>query len=1462
MLTTLLPIVLLQALSASAAPLLSSRDASASLIDCLSTANLNPISASSSSYSQDISAYNQRIQPKPAAVVYPSTPSLVSASITCASSAGVSVSARSGGHSYASYGQGGTDGALVIDLGAFKHISVDQGTGVATIGGGVRLGDIALGLNELGRGLPHGTCPYVGVGGHASFGGFGLAGRRNGLLVDTVVALDVVLANGTIISKLTNEIDPDLFWALRGSAQSYGIITTFYFQSFEAPAKATNFAYSYYGMSAGDAAGLFSLWQKFGAESAPADLGTSFTIGTGGSIDISGVYYGTADEFHDVFDPFVDTIPTGYQQKVDELSWIDSLAALAGGQALNTSGAADSRDDFLAKSLMTPEASLITDEALESYFKYLFTTTTSTAWFVEVNLYGGKNSVINSHDLAFNSFGHRSSLLTFQMYASSPSYSPPYPDEGFSFLEGFERTKSRCATSGTRGVLSSSSTQRSSSPPTGFLRNWHILRGVRGARLTAKVHAFTARAQGERCAGRHLNSAPVRSPSSTFFPLCPFRLSSISISFPLSDSMSGHTSDSESSDSVYEPPASSLSRSTRVGDRTQLSPPPSHGFAPPPRFSAQCSGDEDDDYTPVQEEPLDSDSSSISRKADLRRKKDKPKLKVGHRSDSRQLARADSDSFFLFTDRGGASMRVANLAGDDDRSSNCSNCRLHHQRCFWHEAEPQAIAEEDELVAAREEIQRLRLLVQMLTKQSSEKSGDVAYPARSHSTTPLQDKPVSQPSFTISNTISSLVENSNTHQPPPTHSHPPQFFGQWYSPQPQPPPQPSATQHNAQMPAYGQAASWEQQQQQQFPQPHSGPYTKSVVAAMQLRIDTLEKELEAITSARSGAATGTHTPSGTHHSAPIPHNLHISREPSLLPKHTPLDAFQGGLALNAHGELRFYGPTSSYRSVLADESSGGSTPFSPANFDAIRAFSLTRAPVPYSMPAEPALPQRPPDLSPDFKARLLRMAFEYCFAHYNCVPEREFYADLQAHPDERSSWCSPFLLNVMLAVGCRYLDPAEDYPVEICGLQGDPDTRGDVFMTWARYLLDQEWYNPNLATIRGLNILGMYLAGRGFDGPCFMFTGLAMRLCEDFGLHLGIHRLSIGVGGISEELITSRRDAFFSTLSHDVYVTYLVLRTVDSNSERRPARIASMYIGRRVYLSPDEIDQIPPPVVPELDFDEPMYRSSSFHWSSKLILLGARIMTTVYALKPGVTLRARQSAVPELHLALESWYHDLPSHLRASMSDASKSPHPHIISLNLAYHCFHIQLHRPFFRRLAKDAATNVSTHKCLAAANHIVRLVKLHKHSHGLRLSAACFQHAAFCCGTILALSASEDGISETPSQDAARRALAKADLRLVIDALREAGRTWTTAITSADILEALLHQWEPAKFSSHPENTTSDLAPLGGNECVTASFPYMFPSFDLDPAGELDFMSLLMYPLPESIVNSPENEAGIVTM
>ena len=100
---------------------------------------------------------------------------------------------------------------MVIDLQTFQTITLDSNN-VAKVGGGVRLGNLAQGIyNQAQRALPHGTCPGVGVGGHATHGGYGYSSRAWGLTLDTIVALDVVLANGTSVHA-TSTAYPDIYY--------------------------------------------------------------------------------------------------------------------------------------------------------------------------------------------------------------------------------------------------------------------------------------------------------------------------------------------------------------------------------------------------------------------------------------------------------------------------------------------------------------------------------------------------------------------------------------------------------------------------------------------------------------------------------------------------------------------------------------------------------------------------------------------------------------------------------------------------------------------------------------------------------------------------------------------------------------------------------------------------------------------------------------------------------------------------------------------------------------------------------------------------------------------------------------------------------------------------------------------------------------------------------------------------
>jgi FAD/FMN-containing dehydrogenase len=74
---------------------------------------------------------------------------------------------------------GGEKETITIDLVNFNQVCVDKTNWQATIGAGLQVGEISKQLLHNGnRAVAHGTCPSVGIGGHATIGGLGPASVR------------------------------------------------------------------------------------------------------------------------------------------------------------------------------------------------------------------------------------------------------------------------------------------------------------------------------------------------------------------------------------------------------------------------------------------------------------------------------------------------------------------------------------------------------------------------------------------------------------------------------------------------------------------------------------------------------------------------------------------------------------------------------------------------------------------------------------------------------------------------------------------------------------------------------------------------------------------------------------------------------------------------------------------------------------------------------------------------------------------------------------------------------------------------------------------------------------------------------------------------------------------------------------------------------------------------------------
>lgn len=405
-----------------------------------------------SAYTSDAKPYNLRFDFKPAAITFPNTPADVSQIVQVAGKYAHKVAPRGGGHSYIANGVGGMDNSIIADMSHFKSIVVHTNNDTATIETGNRLGDIALALFQYGRGMPHGACPYVGIGGHANFGGFGFISRSWGLTLDVVEAIDLVLANGTITTVSATQ-NPDLYWAMRGSGSSFGITTAIHVRTFPAPASGIIALDTWY-LNLDQAVRALSSFQDFAHNTVtlPSYFGGEFVVNAGLSPGLLSItffsgFWGPPNQYNSTLAPWKNSMPfppntTSYSQG----NYIESLSARFGGAPLDTSLGPDNTDTFYVKSLIVPQVTIsdegaqvgISDKAWRALFQYLINEQPNLPvdWFIEVELWGGQNSAINAVPQASTAFAYRDLLWTLQMYSYTPNHQPPYPDAGFAFNDG------------------------------------------------------------------------------------------------------------------------------------------------------------------------------------------------------------------------------------------------------------------------------------------------------------------------------------------------------------------------------------------------------------------------------------------------------------------------------------------------------------------------------------------------------------------------------------------------------------------------------------------------------------------------------------------------------------------------------------------------------------------------------------------------------------------------------------------------------------------------------------------------------------------------------------------------------------------------------------------------------------------------------------------------------------------
>jgi FAD/FMN-containing dehydrogenase len=177
-------------------------------------------------YNSARKVWNGMIDKYPALIARCTSVSDVVTAVQFARSQQLVVAVRSGGHSYP--GHSTCDGGLVIDLAPMKAIQVDPGKRTARVQAGVTLAECIREMQQFGLAIPVGTASETGLAGLSLGGGLGWLMGKYGLTMDSLLAVEMVTADGSVLRASSDE-HPDLFWAVRGGGGNFGIVTTFEF---------------------------------------------------------------------------------------------------------------------------------------------------------------------------------------------------------------------------------------------------------------------------------------------------------------------------------------------------------------------------------------------------------------------------------------------------------------------------------------------------------------------------------------------------------------------------------------------------------------------------------------------------------------------------------------------------------------------------------------------------------------------------------------------------------------------------------------------------------------------------------------------------------------------------------------------------------------------------------------------------------------------------------------------------------------------------------------------------------------------------------------------------------------------------------------------------------------------------------------------------------------------------------
>jgi hypothetical protein len=178
-------------------------------------------------------AWNLAVDQRPALVARPGSADEVAAVIDFARESGLRVAVQAEGH-----GAGGLAGlgedTLLLRTGRMTGVEVDPENRRVRVSAAAKWRDVTALASPAGLAPLSGSSAEVGVVGYTLGGGHGWLARKHGLACNSVLAAELVTADGRLV-RADHDNEAELFWALRGGGGNFGVVTALEMELYPVP---------------------------------------------------------------------------------------------------------------------------------------------------------------------------------------------------------------------------------------------------------------------------------------------------------------------------------------------------------------------------------------------------------------------------------------------------------------------------------------------------------------------------------------------------------------------------------------------------------------------------------------------------------------------------------------------------------------------------------------------------------------------------------------------------------------------------------------------------------------------------------------------------------------------------------------------------------------------------------------------------------------------------------------------------------------------------------------------------------------------------------------------------------------------------------------------------------------------------------------------------------------------------